>query len=318
MKIADGPILESIDDVNISKMKSTLIAILVFSFVSTVAQEGKKENQKYLAEEQPGLTPKVFAPSVVSLNNRFEYGNTFSGDGREFFYAVNVGQKPEIHIIKFENNAWAKPAILINHEQYGYNDPFLTPDGNRLFFISDRALDGKGPKKDIDIWFIERTNSGWTEPINAGKEINSNKNEYYISFTAKGKMYFSSNGGTSAEDDKNYDIKTSDFKNGKFQQSIVSGAAINSKHYEADVFISPDESYIIYCSERPDGKGAGDLYISFKDKSGAWQPAKIMDGEISTEAYEFCPFVTSDGKYFFFSRSGDIYWVSASIIEGFR
>ena len=32
--------------------------------------------------------------------------------------------------------------------------------GKRLFFISDRALDGKGDKKDIDIWYIERTKSG--------------------------------------------------------------------------------------------------------------------------------------------------------------
>lgn len=299
-------------------MKSTLIAILVFSVINTFAQEGKKEDSKYLAQEQPGLMPKVFAPGIVSLQNRFEYGNTFSPDGREFFYAVNVGQKPEIHVVKFENNAWTKPVILINHQQYGYNDPFLTPDGKRLFFISDRASDGKGPKKDIDIWFIERTRAGWTEPVNAGKEINSNKNEYYISFAKNGKMYFSSNGETSAENDKNYDIKTSAYKNGQFQRSEVLGAAINSANYEADVFIAPDESYIIYCSERPGGKGAGDLYISFKDKGGAWQPARIMDAGVSTDAYEFCPYVTTDGKYFFFSRSGEIYWVSAEIIDKFR
>jgi Tol biopolymer transport system component len=299
-------------------MKSILIAMLVFSGINIFAQEGKKEDSKYLAQEQPGLMPKVFAPGIVSVENRFEYGNTFSPDGKEFFYAVNVGQKPEIHVVKFENNAWTKPVILINHEQYGYNDPFLTPDGKRLFFISDRASDGNGPKKDIDIWFIERTRSGWTEPVNAGKEINSNKNEYYISFTKNGKMYFSSNGETSAENDKNYDIKTSAYKNGQFQRSEVLGAAINSANYEADVFIAPDESYIIYCSERPAGKGTGDLYISFKDNGGAWQPAKIMDAGISTDAYEFCPYVTNDGKYFFFSRSGDIYWVSAEIINKFR
>lgn len=299
-------------------MKSSVLILLIFSVIQIFAQEGKKNNAKYLAEEQPGLTPKVFAPGVVSVQNRFEYGSTFSPDGKEFFYAVNVGKKPEIHVIKFENSMWTKPAILISHELYGYNDPFLTPDAKRLFFISDRALDGKGDKKDIDIWYVERTTSGWSEPVNAGREINSDKNEYYISFTKKGKMYYASNGETSAENDKNYNIKTSEYKNGKFEPSKVLGPAINTENYEADVFISPDENYIIYCSERSDGKGKGDLYISFKDKNGSWKPAKIMDAGISTEAYEFCPFVTNDGKYFFFSRSGDVYWVSSDVIEKFR
>lgn len=300
-------------------MNSTISTCLVLLAVPIIAlaQEGKKDITKYLGEEQPGTTPKVFAPAVVSVDNRFEYGSTFSPDGREFFYAVNVNKKPEIHVIKFENNQWTKPVLLIGHEQYGYNDPFLSPDSKKLFFISDRALDGKGDKKDIDIWYVERTKSGWSEPVNPGREINTDKNEYYISFTKKGTMFFSSNGGTSAETDKNYDIRSSEFTNGKFQASKKLSSAINTEHYEADVFISPDESYIVFCSERP-GKGKGDLYISFKDNNGTWLPAKVIEADISTEAYEFCPFVTNDGKYFFFSRGGDIYWVSAEILKKFR
>src|SRR5688572_26639103 len=91
------------------------------------AQEGKKMPAKYLNEEQPGLTPKLFAPGLVSLQDRYEFGSVFSADGKEFYYAVNVGEKPEIHFIKFENNAWTKPVKLIGHEKYGYNDPFLSP-----------------------------------------------------------------------------------------------------------------------------------------------------------------------------------------------
>jgi hypothetical protein len=96
------------------------------------------------------------------------------------------------------------------------------------------------------------------------------------------------------------------------------GDAINTPHYEADVFISPDEKYIIYCSERPDSKGKGDLYISFKNDKGEWQPAKNMGTPINTEGYEFCPFVTSDGKFLFFSRGGDIYWVAAEVISSLK
>ena len=219
--------------------------------------------------------------------------------------------------MKCENNAWTKPVILLSHEKYGYNDPFLSPDGQRLFFITDRALDGKGDKKHIDIWYIQRAGRGWSEPVNAGPEINTNKNEYYISFTKNGSMYFSSNGGTSSDNDKNYDIKTSGDKNGKFQPSSTLSDAINTSNYEADVFISPDEKYIIYCSERSEGKGKGDLYISFKDENGKWLPARNIGEPVNTSGYEFCPFVTNDNKYLFFSRDGEVYWVSTKAIKGF-
>ena len=131
-------------------------------------------------------------------------------------------------------------------------------------------------------------------------------------------MYFSSNGGTSPSTDKNYDIRYSRYVKGKFQASQKLPTAVNTGHYEADVFVSPDEQYVIFCSERPDSFGKGDLYISFKSKTGEWQPAKNMGKVINTEAYEFCPFVTSDGKYLFFSRNGDIFWVKADVIQSLR
>src|SRR5689334_11968848 len=118
------------------------IAIITSCFVvfciAADAQEGKKDPTRYLGEEQPGLTPKVFAPGVVSVDVNFEYGNTFSADGKEFYYAVNVGKKPEIRMIKFAHGAWSKPVTIFGHPKYGYNDPFLTPDQKRMFFISDR------------------------------------------------------------------------------------------------------------------------------------------------------------------------------------
>jgi hypothetical protein len=131
-------------------------------------------------------------------------------------------------------------------------------------------------------------------------------------------MYFSSNGGTNQATDKNYDIRFSKFFNGTFQPSGKLPGAINTEHYEADVFVSPDEKYVIFCAERPDGLGKGDLYISFKSETGEWQKAKNMGNVINSGDYEFCPFVTSDGKYLFFSRSGDIFWVKAEVIENLK
>ena len=87
---------------------------------------------------------------------------------------------------------------------------------------------------------------------------------------------------------------------------------------EADVFIAPNESYMIFCSIREDGFGQGDLYISFKKDDNNWTTAKNMGATINTKYHELCPVVTRDGKYFFFTSNQDIYWVDAKVIEKYR
>ncbi len=293
------------------------LLFLCFSQWSAAQTTGQKA-ALYLNQEPPGPTAKLFAPEVVSLKNRYEFGSVFSRDGKAFYYAVEGGQRPHIEFVKFKNKQWSAPVKLLASDKYGYNDPLLSPEEKKLFFISDQALDGQGNKKDIDIWYVQREKNGWSKPINAGKEINSPHNEYYISFTKKGTMYYSSNKQASDIKSKEFDIYASSATKGVFQASTKLSPAINSAHYEADVFVAPDESYIIYCSERPGGLGKGDLFISFKNNKGAWSEAKNMGQAVNSPGYEFCPFVTADGKYFFFSRDGDIYWVDAKVIQELR
>jgi hypothetical protein len=300
------------------KSISLLPVFLILISGLSLAQTTKKEAINYLNQEPPGLTPKLFAPEKVSLKDRYEFGSVFSRDGKEFYYAVEVAQRPHIEYMKFENNRWSEPVKLLISDKYGYNDPFLSPDENKLFFISDQALDGQGDKKDIDIWYVQREGNGWSKPVNAGKEINSAHNEYYISFTKGGTMYYSSNKQAENVKSQKYDIYTSPFVTKAFGASTRLTNAINSEHYEADVFVSPDEEYLIYCAERPDGHGRGDLFISFKDANGGWGKAKNMGKVVNTPGYEFCPFVTADGKYLFFSRDGDIYWVDAKVIADLK
>ncbi|RIV17353.1 hypothetical protein DYU11_32205 [Fibrisoma montanum] len=294
-------------------MKITPPICLLFVAISTMTC--RQQTGPYMGQESPGREAKLFAPGVVSKEGRYEYGSYFSNDGKEFYYAVIINGKPQIWVSRLEDTRWTDPEVVLASDKYEYNDPFLSPDGKRLFFISDRALDGQGDKKDFDIWYVERKDNGWSEPISSGPAINTDKNEYYMSFTTDGTMYFSSNGEGESPANKNYNIRFAKFSGGQFQPSQKLGDSVNSEYYEADVFVSPDEQYVIFCAERPDGMGQGDLYISFKDEQGQWQKAKNMGKAINTDKYEFCPFVSSDGKYLFFSRDGDIFWISAELIH---
>ncbi|MCK8521043.1 ankyrin repeat domain-containing protein [Aquimarina sp. D1M17] len=287
--------------------------------VSLGANKDKVRNMtlkgSYMGQEPPGTSAKLFAPNFISTEES-EFGSVFNKDGTVFYFGVDVNGKNEIRYSTKVNDTWSKPQIFLSHETYGYNDPFLSNDENRLYFISNSALDGEGDPKDIDIWYVEKRNGKWSEPINAGTNINSGGNEYYISFTNDGTMYFSSNGNASPENKgSNYDIYYSKFNNGTFQKSVALGAAINSTAYEADVCIAPDESYIIFCSTRENSIGQGDLYISFKKEDATWTKSVNMGPEVNTKNYEYCPFITKDGKYLFYTSNQDIYWISTEIIK---
>ena len=105
-------------------------------------------------------------------------------------------------------------------------------------------------------------------------------------------------------------------------------------------YVPADGSYLIFMSYlRPDGYGGGDFYISFKEENGSWSEPINMGAQVNSPADENRPFVTLDGRYFFFTSdralhapfveelradlrpgngSRDVYWVDAKIIDRLR
>ena len=139
----------------------------------------------------------------------------------------------------------------------------------------------------------------------------------------------------------------SKYENGKYSEPINLGSQINTEYWENDPYISPDESYIIFQTNRGENHEFGDLYISFKNKNGLWiEPINMGENVNSPVSGEGCPWVTPDAKYLFYSSircdyeyyskepleyetkmqilnspgngSEDIYWVDAKIIEKLR
>ena len=56
----------------------------------------------------------------------------------------------------------------------------------------------------FDIWFVERTNvdAKWGDPVNLGKTINTDLDEFYPSISSNNNLYFTGLGeGTKGKDD---------------------------------------------------------------------------------------------------------------------
>lgn len=274
-------------------------------------------NDQYLGQTPPGNIPEMFMSGVISKRDTIEFGSVFSKDGRSFYFATGPSRRHEIQFSQSINGQWTPFEVLLKHPDYGFNDPFLSNDEQRLYFISRKPKDDRDVPLNHDIWYIQKEADGWSEPINAGPQINSDKNEYYISFSEDGSMYFSSNKDT--DSDSNFDIYRAQAIEGGWAEPVKLSDAINTEAYEADAFIAPDESYLIFTSRgRDDGAGGIDLYISFKDDEGNWLPSKNLGRPINSRGPDYCPFVTKDGKYLFYTSYNDIYWVSTKVLDQMR
>ena len=98
-----------------------------------------------------------------------------------------------------------------------------------------------------------------------------------------------------------------------------------------DMALAPDESYLIMTPSRAGKPGGGDVHVSFRREDGSWGDLIRLDDTVNTPDHEWCPMVSPDGKYLFFSRLrgpagppwaestiGDVYWVDARILDKYR
>jgi len=87
---------------------------------------------------------------------------------------------------------WLPPAVLPFSGRYNDADPAFSPDGNTLYFASSRPLSDGAPEKDWDIWAVDRTRGGWSQPRRLDVPVNSESMEVYPWVARNGAMYFSS------------------------------------------------------------------------------------------------------------------------------
>lgn len=299
-------------------------AIIIFSlflFSNCNGQNNTKEiSGPYLGQEPPGLTPVIFAPGIVSTGDR-EFNSIFSPSGNEFYFSKRIDGKYNILWMKQTADGWSEPEVAPFSGEFNDFDAGISQDGNRLFFCSNRPVPAsKNSKTGYDIWYVTRTDAGWSSPIHVDGIVNEGEHQIYPTLAKNNTLYFTSRrDGTIGK----RDVFKSNSEDGIYLKIENLGNNVNTEFDEGDAFIAPDESYIIVCAmERPDCLGSGDLYISFKDKDGKWTKYKHMGNIVNSSSSDYCPNVSPDGKYLFFTsgRNGseDIYWVDAKIIESFK
>jgi len=281
-------------------MRKIYIVLLLTQIIFHGCKSEYKEGDISYNLEEYDSFPQLFLPWIVNTS-AFEMNASFSKSGKKFYYSVADPYQNynAIVSVKKRKRMWGNPEVVSFSGIYSDFDPFLTHDENRLYFCSRRPLqEGIDKTNDANIWFVQKDNDAWGEPQALNANINSEFDEYYISVSKNGSIYFSSTrpGGVGS-----WDIYFS-----QDQDSTVKniGKPVNSAYREWDPFIAEDESFIIFTSDREGGFGGGDLYISFIDNNGNWETPKNLGEKINTSDYEYCPSITHDMQYLYFSRFG--------------
>lgn len=296
-------------------MKYVLVSSILFTCLG-LSHKGYSQSSfpelqgPYLGQKEPGTTPQVFAPGLVSLPNRFEIGISFSPDLKEVFFST---QKPKdvaaIQSSKVEDGKW-QPIEHVNFtagKKAGEMEPFVSLDGNHVYFTAYNA-----DFSDTKIWVVDRTDTGWgaarklASPINNEEVFNStlaNNGDLFYTDIFKGKTYSAKN------------------KNGRYPE-----VELVNIEFGMHPFIAPEQDYLLVDGVAKDkNRKDKDIYVYFKNADGTWSKPINLGEEVNSTFYETVPSVTPDGKYLFFSRYNeeggrisDFYWVSTEVIERLR
>jgi hypothetical protein len=286
----------------------TLSATVLLLSIQSFCQSSKlnqsnfwNSKQAYFGQRAPGEIPKIFAPGML-VDSGIVLGSVcFSKDGKEFYFtharhwfdSKGSGTSQMV----FDGSKWEKQNNLFD----GFSNPSLSMDGSKLY------LGGPGSK----VWIAERNNNGWSTPVLI---FEKDYGLYNFQSTNSGVFYAGSNGNQGSKKDySTYDFCSLTVS---AKDTIIKslGSPLNTKAFDGDFYIAPDESFIIIsANETPTYEC--ELYTSFRKADKTWtKPVSLGSAINNGKAHRFGQYVTPDKKYLIYTRGTsekncNFYWV---------
>lgn len=188
--------------------------------------------------------------------------------------------------------------------------PSVSADGSLIIFTSRRSdteggeIDEGGDFKFFeDIYFSEwkEDKKEWSTSRGVYGDVNTPTYDAVLSVSPQGdRMFIYKNNRESAGD-----IFTSVYDRHEEEWRVPEKLPrpINTSYYEGSVSITADGESLFFISERPEGLGQGDIYMSTTKGSG-WSSPKNLGEVINTDFDEKFVFIHPNGKTLYFSSNG--------------
>lgn len=245
----------------------------------------------------------VFAPQNLgdSINTvNLEYFPSLTIDGKKLIFTRRIRNKETFYESDRVNGTWGKAFPLIgkiNSDQYNVGAQNISQDGKWLIFTGCNFPQGNGS---CDLYISYLTKSGWSEPQNLGRNINTEFWESTPSLSPdKRDLYFSSSrpGGFGGRD-----IWVSHRTETGWGQPENLGADINTSGDESTPFIHADNQTLYFNSTGlPGYSEKPDLFVTRKQADGKWSKPENLGYPINTIGDEGSMIVSADGKTAYYS-----------------
>ncbi len=207
------------------------------------------------AEAPQAPEPKLWTPEEISTEE-YESSPAFTPDGSELFF-MRADQRFRNYRLLWSRctpSGWSTPVpppfAAAAPVQEG--DPFVTPDGRRIYFISSRyAFGASGINDDFDIWYAERKADGsWSgQAERLPAPVNTTASELLPRVTRDGALYFGSSRPGGLGDTDIYEGR----RNEGGEWSVANlGGPVNSAHSEYEAAVSLDGQTLVVVADRGD------------------------------------------------------------------
>lgn len=293
----------------------------------TPAPDGEPPTATYLGETPPGPEPALFRPGSVSTG-AIELSLAIHPHRQACYFTRLESGKATILVSRQSEAGWTTPAPASFSGEYDDVSPFISADGQRLYFASTRPPAGSAtPSAQYHIWYVVATSDGWSNPTQLLLPLASVAGETSPTLTQDGTLYYMADypalGGAG--------LYRARYADGAYQTPARLDVLTNTDAIvEVEPFVAPDGSFVLfYSAGRPDNLTpngrTGDLYIAFQDSAGGWSAPQNLGALVNSEAEESTPTLSPDGQYLFFAsnrgagqRFPDLYWVATAFLSTLR
>lgn len=214
------------------------------------------------------------------FNSKYNSGNiSFSTDSNTVYFTRNMKWSKAVYQLEIwsatkVNGKWDNfNKLEFNNVKASYTHPAISPDGNKLYFVSDQ----EGGYGGMDLYFVNKTEDGkWGSPINAGNKVNTNANELFPTFS-EGNLYLSSEGHDGIG---GLDIFKLKMKNGVIEDVLNAGYPLNSSYDDMSFSKMGEKGYLVtnrYGSDDILSFDFKEVYILLSGN------VKISDGKVANQ-----------------------------------